>query len=276
MCASSPRPYYPPAVSIPAEGTVERWAWDYVLSTALSHKLSPPPVPEAWEDAPTARRLDAPGRPPELVASTRRSKTPSVGALRDPKRRAELLHVFLHHEVQAAELMCRALLCFPDREPAFRRGLLRVALDETRHARMYDAHLRTLGAHYGAFPVRDWFWERVPSATDAVGFVAMLGVGFEGANLDHTLRFAAMFRAAGDEAGACLQESVGEEEIPHVRFAARWLAEWTGGLDFGRWLDALPAPLTPLVMRGRPLDTARRLRAGLDADFLARLEAWEP
>lgn len=63
-------------------------------------------------------------------------------------------------------------------------------------------------------------------------FVVVLGVGFEGANLDHTLRFAERFRAIGDEAGARLQERVGEEEIPHVRFALRWLARWTKADDF--------------------------------------------
>lgn len=261
----------------PPDGTVERWAWDYVLATELAHKLAPPPVPATWESAPTSRRIDAPGRPAELVlAKKKRSKTPGPGALRDPRRRAELLHVFLHHELQAAELMCRALLLFVDREPAFRRGLLRIALDEVRHMGMYESHLRALGSRYGAFPVRDWFWERVPAAESAIELVALLGIGFEGANLDHTRRFAELFRAAGDEEGARLQELVGEEEVPHVRFAAQWLARWTGALEFESWRAQLPAPLTPILMRGAPIDRARRARAGLDDAFVEALERWEP
>ncbi len=59
-----------------------------------------------------------------------------------------------------------------------------------------------------------------------MGFVAALGIGLEGANLDHTARFAERFRAVGDEAGAALQERICAEEVPHVRFAASWFARW--------------------------------------------------
>ena len=261
----------------PPEGTIERWAYDYVRSSSLAHKLAPPAPPRDWEEAPPPRRLDQPGRPPELVRADKRAKTPRPEALRDPKKRAELLHVFAHHELQAAELMCRALLLFVDREPAFRRGLLRIALDEVRHLAAYDAHLRALGSAYGALPVRDWFWERVPSATDAPSFVAMLGVGFEGANLDHTRRFADAFRVVGDEEGARLQDMVGDEEVPHVRFAVQWLERWSDApLAWDAWRARLPPPITPIVMRGRPLDRARRERAGMDAAFVDALDHWVP
>lgn len=277
---ASPIPEFdpPPLGSVddaPPEGKAERWAWDYIVSNDLVHKLGPPAVPAAWEETPRARRLDAPGRPPELRAAARRPKTPrTAAALASPRRRAELLHVFFHHELQAAELMCRAALLFADREPAFRRGLLKIAEDEIRHMRLYAAHMRALGFEVGSFPVRDWFWERVPAADDAIAFVAMLGIGFEGANLDHTQRFAALFREAGDEAGARLQEQVGEEEVPHVRFAAHWLTRWTGALDFDAWCARLPAPISPIVMRGQPLDRERRRRAGLEDAFVDRLARW--
>ena len=262
---------------LPASGTIERWAWDYVRASSLEHKLAPPPIPEAWEREPRARRIDAPGRPPELVRAARRSKTPGAEALRDPRKRAELLHVFFHHELQAAELMLRAMLLFADREPAFRRGLLRIARDEIRHMGLYADHLRALGSHVGAFPVRDWFWERVPSASDPIAFLGLLGIGFEGANLDHTRRFASAFRAAGDEAGARLQDIVGAEEVPHVRFAAHWIEAWTGAPPiFDAWLATIPRPLSPIVMRGRPIDRERRREAGLSNAFVDRLEDWEP
>lgn len=263
-------------MSEPPRGTVERWAWDFIVAGELAHKLAPPPLPSIWEANPPPRRLDTPGRPPELVPAKKRMKTPGPQALRDPKRRAELLHVFLHHELQAAELMMRALLFFTECEAAFRRGLLRIAQDEIRHMAMYERHLRSLGFAYGSFPVRDWFWERVPRADSATAFVAMMGVGFEGANLDHTARFAEYFRTAGDEDGARLQELVGDEEIPHVRFAAQWYRHWTGALDFAAWRASLPAPLSPIVMRGFPLDRSRRARAGLDARFIDELDQFIP
>jgi uncharacterized ferritin-like protein (DUF455 family) len=263
-------------MSEPPNGTVERWAWDFILTKELAHKLAPPALPSVWESTPLPRRIDIPGRPRELAAAKKRTKTPGPNALRDPKKRAELLHVFLHHELQAAELMCRALLLFSDHEPTFRRGLLRIAQDEVRHMEMYERHLRALGYSYGSFPVRDWFWERVPRAESARAFVAMMGIGFEGANLDHTRRFADAFRAAGDEEGARLQELVGDEEIPHVRFATQWYMRWTKSLDFESWRATLPPPLSPIVMRGFPLDRSRRVRAGLNEQFIHRLEAFVP
>jgi uncharacterized ferritin-like protein (DUF455 family) len=264
------------ATEEPDAGTVERWAWDYVASTSLEHKLEPPARPDRWEPTPVARRPESPGRPVELRPLERPPKTPKPGALVAPEKRARLLHTFFHHELQAAELMCWALLAFPETPRAFRRGLMRICDDEVRHMRMYAEHLARLGHPVGSFGVRDWFWERVPSCGRPVDFVALLGVGFEGANLDHSARFATLFRAAGDEEGARLQERVGAEEVPHVRFAVRWFTEWAGPLELDRWLDVLPPPLTPIVMRGRPLNREARLRAGMTDAFVDALAAYRP
>ena len=101
-------------------------------------------------------------------------------------------------------------------------------------------------------------------------------MGFEAGNLDHTLRFADRFGAVGDEKGAKLHQTIFEEEIPHVRFALRWFRVWTGTEDFASWRRHLPAPLSPMVMRGRPIDRSGRLRAGMTAHFIDELTEWEP
>ena len=258
----------------PAAGTVERWAWDYVLTTDMEHKLRPPPPPSSWEASPPARRIARPGRPAGLTLSARAPKSPGPEAMRAPARRAQLVHTFLHHELQAAELMAWALLAFPDTPPAFRRGLVRIARDELRHMEMYGAYLGSLGFRFGDFPVRDWFWERVPSVTSPAGFTATMGMGLEGGNLDHAPRFAARFRAIGDEAGAAMQEQVCAEEVPHVRFAIRWFKRFVSDTDFAGWARHLPEPLSPLVMRGDPLNRQDRLRAGFSECFLDALAAW--
>lgn len=260
-------------MSEPPRGTVERWAWSYVLSTSLSAKLSPEPPPSDWEAAPPPRRLAAPGRPPELRVTDRADKT---RGLRSPTGRARALHTFLHHELQAAELMCWAILAFPETPRAFREGLLRIALDEIRHMQMYAGQIERLGHRVGDFPVRDWFWTRVPSCADPASFVAVMGLGLESANLEHSASFAARFREAGDEEGARVQELVGLEEIAHVRFGVRWFERFTGGVDFDAWRRALPAPLTPLLMRGRPLRRDARRKAGQPEGFLDALDAWQP
>jgi uncharacterized ferritin-like protein (DUF455 family) len=260
----------------PVEPTAQDWARDYVSSQSLADKLAPRAVPELWAEGIAPLRITAPGRPPELRVSSEKVKTPGTGALRDPRRRAELLHTFLHHELQAAELMCWAALAFPEAPVAFKRGLLGICRDEIRHMRMYAEHIERLGSSVGDFPVRDWFWSRVPAARSAAEFCAVMGLGFEAGNLDHTRRFAERFVAVGDAEGARLQEVVAAEEIPHVAFAAHWFEKLTGQLTFDAWQAALPAPLSPMVLRGDPLDREARGKAGLDTAFLDALQAWQP
>jgi uncharacterized ferritin-like protein (DUF455 family) len=251
-----------------------------VTSTSLAYKFAPPPLPSASDPADgdvAPCRLSAPGRPPELRGSWRKYKAPrSAAALRAENKRAELLHTFLHHELQAAELMCWAALAFPETPASFRRGLLKICLDEVRHMGLYAARVRELGFEVGAFPVRDWFWQRAPAARTPAAFLALMSLGFEAGNLDHSARYVALFRAAGDDDSAALQALVGHEELAHVAFGAHWFRLFAGPLEFGRWCAALPPPLSPMVMRGRPLARAARRQVGFEERFLDELEAWQP
>jgi len=260
----------------PPEGTVERWAWDFVRCTALAQKLAPPEPPSSWDPAPRRWPIDAPGRPPELAQREGKRKTPRAGALRDPARRAELLHTFLHHELQAAELMAWAILAFPETPEAFRRGLLGICRDELRHLALYREHLQRLGHPFGSFPINDWFWSHVPAAARTPAhFVAGLGIGFEGGNLDHGARFTAQLEAAGDAEAARIQARIVEEEIAHAAFALHWFRAFTGDVDFDAWRAHLPAPLSPRMTKGTPLNLEARRRAGYPERFLDALAAWD-
>jgi len=258
----------------PQEGTLERWAWDLVVSRTLDQKRAPGTPPLARDRAFAPYRIAAPGRPPELTLTTRRKKTPRAGALVSPLRRAELLHVFAHHELQAAELFAWAMLAFSDAPEPFVRGLSALACDESRHFAAYQARLAELDHPFGSFPVRDWFWERVGGVRDAASFCAFVGLGLESANLDHTRRFEAELRAVGDEAAAALTESIGREEIAHVRFAARWFEQFTGTLDLTTFAAALPPPLSPMLFRGRPIDREARKAAGWPDEMVEALDRW--
>jgi uncharacterized ferritin-like protein (DUF455 family) len=256
--------------------TVEDWARHYVTTATLSDKRNPPALPRVWRETSEPLRLTAPGRPPELRRAARSPRTPRANALISPARRAQLLHTFWHHELQAAELMAWALLAFADAPRAFKDGLLRICLDEIRHMGLYEAHIERLGHALGDFPVRDWFWERVPRCKDAVAFVALMGMGFEAANLEHAPHFADLFRAAGDDVGADIQQRIAEEELFHVQFATEWFTRWSGGCHFDAWMRALPPPLSPLTLRGRMLNQGARRAAGMPLEFVQALAAWTP
>ncbi len=255
----------------PPPGTLERWAWDYLHAGELAHKLTPPPMPDECETDAPARRVEAPSRP-SLTLATRGEKTPGVDALRNPERRARLVHTFLHHELQAAELMAWAILAFAGEPVTFKRGVAGVLCDELRHMAMYAELLDREGVAFGRWPVNDWFWRRVPNATSAAHFVAVMGIGFEGANLDHATRFAERFRQIGDERGARVLDVVRDEEVSHVRFAMHWFRKWTGATDFETWSAHLPRPLSPVLMKGSPIERDPRARAGFTSEFLDALD----
>ena len=265
-----------PEIAGDACADVETWAERYVLTTELALKLAPPAPPPVFRTDAVPLRIDAPGRPRELRQARRGERTPKPEALDSPHYRARTLHAFLHHELQAAELMCWAILAFSDAEPEFRRGLLGICLDEIRHMGLYAEHISALGSCVGEFGVRDWFWKRVPSCRSKVEFVAVMGMGLEAANLEYAPSFAARFRAAGDTRGAEIQERIAAEEVAHVGFATRWFSRWTGGCDFTEWSQHLPPPLSPWVMHGEPLAIEARRRAGMTEDFVAKLRAYVP
>lgn len=259
--------------------TIDTWALSYIESTDLRYKRTPPAPPA--EFALPSLQIDPtktifPGRPPELVVTSEKPRNFKLGALERPEVRAALHHKFWHHELQAAELMCWAIVRFPETPSAFKKGLIRIIKDEIRHMSLYEEYLRGLGFSLSDFPVRDWFWERIPTCQNAVQFVALLGMGFEAANLEHTERFANSFRSLGDERAAQIQDQVGLEEVAHVKFATHWFRKWTGAVDFDTWCQSLPPPLSPLLLHGKVLQLERRRKADFPEEFLQRLAAWEP
>jgi len=262
--------------SAPAFADVEAWAQHYVLTADLHFKVMPPAPPSHFREAAEPLRLSQPGRPPEFRAARRGERTPRLQALKEPHYRARAMHAFFHHELQAAELMCWALLAFADAELEFRKGLLGICLDEIRHMNLYREHIELLGCQIGDFGVREWFWKRVPSCPTKLAFVSVMGMGLEAANLEYAGDFAARFRAVGDEVGARIQERIAKEEIAHVGFATRWFARWTGGCDFETWAAELPPPLSPWVMHGNPIAEGPRKKAGMSAQFIAALAAYVP
>lgn len=267
-------------VSLPQEpvdthaATVEQWALDFIRTTSLPHKLSPPPPPKAWSTDTNFPVPNSPGRPPELQVTVERMRTPRASALAERRPRAKLLHTFLHHELQAAELMCWALLRFPDTPLSFKRGLLSICLDELRHMQGYARLLQEAGYEPGSFPVKDSFWDRVPRCETPGQFVALVGMGMEGANLEHAPAFAERMDKVGCTSAAEFLRQVALEEQGHVQFGVTWFAHFVGPVTFDNWVKQLPPPWSPLLMRGPRLEVEARRAAGMPSHFIQELEAW--
>jgi uncharacterized ferritin-like protein (DUF455 family) len=252
---------------------IRDFAQTLVTTEHLAVKLAPAPA-GLTDDVPgPPRRFERPGRPPGLEFQ-RRIEVPSIEGMPDPAQRPRILHALANHELQAAELFAWALLAFPETPGEFRRGLLRILDDEQRHTRMYTARVEDAGARFGDFPVNGYFWSKVESITSPLRFLCAMSLTFENANLDHTHDYAEAARQAGDAKTAGVIERVHRDEIEHVRFGWTWLQAFKRD-DESAW-DAFQAnltwPLRPAKARGQTFHREGREAAGLDAEFIARLE----
>ena len=254
---------------------IRDFALGVVRARSLAGKLAAPTLPLV-DDAPgPALRLEEPGRPDRLtIRAAREVKVPKIGGISDRRQRARLLHALANHELQAVELFAWALLAFPRAPQNFRRGLLGILDDEQRHTRMYIARLEANGARFGDYPVTGYFWGKVDSIHSPLHFVCAMSLTFENANLDHTLEYAEAARRVGDPRTAAVIERVHRDEIEHVRFGWKWLqvfkdhdrSAWDTYREHLRW------PLRPAKARGRVFHRSGREAAGLDRDFIERLE----
>ena len=105
-----------------------------------------------------------------------------------------------------------------------------------------------------------------------------MGLTFENANLDLTLEYAEAARRRATRRRPRSSTQVHRDEIGHVRFGWTWLQVFKER-DESAW-EAFRAnltwPLRPAKARGRTFHRGGREAAGLDAEFIARLEQSEP
>lgn len=278
-----------------------------ITAESLAVKLAPPPRHVLSADHETtgpALRLSGPGRPPELaIAHARRVKVPPAVGMSDPVQRGRILHALANHELQAVELFAWAVLAFPETPRPFRRGLLAILGDEQRHCQLYLDCLAPLGVRFGDYPVTGHFWNKIEDVQGPLDFVCTMGLTFENANLDFALEYAREAEKAGDSLTCEALHQVHVDEIRHVRFAWRWLKElpWerpegqSGPADssardpaddserepdrdslWDKYLAHIQFPLGPARARGKSMDRASREAAGLDDEFIQRLETTTP
>lgn len=237
------------------------------LKSLTDHK---PGTPVVWTQPPRPSHL-------QIAGKDRRKKFPSPKSLENKEMRARCLHVFANHELMALEMMAWALLAFPDAEASFRKGLANILLDEQRHFKLYSERLLALGVRFGDLPVNDHFWRSAGNITNPLDWVCTMHLTFEQCNLDHAPYFGRLFQEVEDAESAALMKVIFEDEIRHVRFGSRWLKAYQP--DDMDLFDAYAAHCTkgnpPMRAMGPEFNGQARLLAGLDEEFIRRLQAYE-
>jgi len=259
--------------------TVREFCRRILESGDLEAKLAPAigPSGEILPDEPAGPPLcfDRPARDPELEMHAGAESLPRPGELVSPEARARCLARFANHELMAVEFFAWALLRWPDLPTELRSGFFSVLAEEQLHCRLYLGRLRALGSALSDHQLSDYFWKHAPAIAASPhgprAFLCAMGLTFEQANLDFTLTYRDGFRNAGDEASAEICQRIHDDEIGHVRMAARWLrALAPEGLDeIEAYQEAVPYPLAAARAKGRRFDEAARRRAGLSGEFIA-------
>jgi hypothetical protein len=132
------------------------------------------------------------------------------------------------------------------------------------------------GIAFGEIAVSGYFWRCVAPMDNPLDYVARLSLTFEQANLDFARHFARDFAAVGDEPSAQLLERIYRDEIGHVAYGLKWFRRWKqpGESDWDAFCRQLRFPLSPRRAKGFQFNAAGRSAAGLDEDFIARLDVF--
>ncbi len=257
---------------------VREFAEQVLFSDRLEVKRASPD--RLTDDAPGPALLVAPKAPGRPLALRFRGAAPRTAfphrldQLEDADARGIALHFFANHELLAMELMALALLRFPDAPARFRRAVAATLREEQDHLRRYEDRMHQLGVGFGEVTVSDFFWKSLASMASPEVFAAGMSLTFEQANLDFAQLYRDRFLQVGDRTTARIMDKVLRDEIRHVRHGARWLAKssTSPGDLFARHRALLPHPLTVRRARGPVFYPDLRRRAGLDADYVHRLE----
>ncbi len=226
----APAPLSPPSpVSLRAQALNALCITDPGLKVAATHALF-----EAWQAGrtvlDTAEHLipDAsaalPGRPEQPVL------LPPVDVPQrspfTPPGLAMLLHAVTHIEFNAINLALDAVWRFPGMPADFYTDWLRVAHEEAIHFSLLQAHLQSLGHHYGDFAAHGSLWEMcVRTQGDVTARMALVPRTLEARGLDATPPMQARLRKVGTPAALRAVEILDvilRDEIGHVAVGNRW------------------------------------------------------
>jgi uncharacterized ferritin-like protein (DUF455 family) len=259
--------------------TLREFCRQILESGSLEVKLARPVAPsgEALLDEPAGPPLciERPARDRELEMHAGVEPLPRPRELAGRAARARCLARFANHELMAVEFFAWALLRWPDLPGELRRGFVAVLAEEQLHCRLYLDRLHALGSALSDHRLSDYFWKHASAIAASPhgprAFLCAMGLTFEQANLDFTLIYRDGFRRAGDEASARVCQRIHDDEVGHVRLAARWMRALApeGQGEIEAYREAVPFPLAAARAKARRFDEPARRRAGLSEEFIA-------
>ena len=141
--------------------------------------------------------------------------------------RRELVHRHMSNEITSLDIAADCVAAFPDAPWPLRLELARQCWDESRHVHVLHRRLEEMGGYKGEFPIACFEWNVTCAIDNLVGRLASQNRTFEGGAMDVVGNLIATLHEAGDHATADLLEGILADEIQHVRFANRWIREWT-------------------------------------------------
>lgn len=254
---------------------ISEWAERLLFGENLEDKLFP--LGQFTDEKPpeTALNCENPGRSARLKpGNDGTAHFPKVHELEKETARARALHHFANHELLAIEIMAMTLLKFPEAPKAFRRGLVATIVDEQKHLDLYVRRMRALGLDLGDIPLNDYFWKNFADLSHPIDFTVRMSLTFEQANLDFSLFYQTLFAKIGDAETAAILKTVYDDEVVHVRHGLHWFDHWRTQTRWRDFCDRLPFPLTPQRAKGQAFFREARLDAGLDEEFIDRLETF--
>ncbi|WP_437185615.1 ferritin-like domain-containing protein [Planctomicrobium sp. SH668] len=269
-------PPLPPAIRLLILMEIRQYAEQILLSPDIEQKLRVPTEP-LTDDAPgESVRIAEPVRPANLQFAPRREapQMPALGALEREDKRGLAHHIMANHELQAVEVMAWVILAFPEAPKEYRAGMAAIMRDEQRHTRMHAERAARLGCPFGTYRVNCYIWKKAMAFTSVLDYLAGLPLVLEAANLDHSIELATTFERFGDPKSAALMRQIHKDEIEHVSFGLEWLRKLKPNelSDFEAFEKHLHWPLRAAKARGNEFQREARAQAGMDNDFLDRLE----
>lgn len=218
------------------------------------------------DDVDASRAVPWPGRQDRLAIQGGVDRLPKLRDLTSSEARAQCLHRFANHELQATEMMAWAVLAFPGAPESFRRGLMRNAADEQRHMRLYLDRLPGYGMAFGDEPLTGNFWAQAASLKTPLAFLCAMGLTFETANLDFSILYRDAFLLAHAAPEAAVMDRIFHDEVGHVAWALSWVRRLKDPAltDLETYRLHTPFPLGLHRAKGRNFLVSARRQAGLD------------